>query len=160
VLATIGGSAAGIASVFHRSSGDRSADPVSASAEGLRTAGLESDLHDAVQQTERAAESLWQDLGGMALDSCSTGDQVVSLARRYTSTLPAASEMFVADMARSSAIAHSCAQYPGFGQKARERFAALATHLDRMSAMWQERRWLFERSKNNALDYLVRVDHP
>ena len=157
ILGYVGGAAAGIAGVLHRSSG--SPDPRSDSIERIRTVGLESELYDSVQQTERTASSLWQDLGGMALDSCGTDAQMVSLSRRYSNALPVASELF-SGMARSSALAQSCARHPGYDKQARERFGALATRLDEVGGLWQERRWLFERSRTNALDYLVLIDHP
>jgi hypothetical protein len=157
VLAYVGGSAAGISGI-HRM---RASPPgaASESVERIRMVGLESDLHDAVAETERGAESLWQDLRGMALDSCATRDQIVSLARRYANSLPAA-EVLDSGVARTAAIARSCAQSPGLDPEGRERLTALATHLDETRELWQERRWLFERSRRNALDYLVATDHP
>lgn len=156
-LAWIGGSAAAIGGIFRRSRAPT--EPASDSAERIRAVGLESDLHEAVQQNERAADALWRDLREMALDSCATTDQVVTLARHYANALPA-SEALRSGIARSSALARACAQYPGFDRRARNRFEELASHFAGISDLWQERRWLFERSSRNALDYLVLVDHP
>lgn len=155
-LAYVGSSLAGIGGLFHRSKPDPS-EP-SGSVARFRTVGLESELHDSVQQTEGAAESLWQDLRGMVLDSCTTADQIGSLARRYANLLPAATEVLHSGVARSAALAHSCSQHPGFDAKSRQRLGLLASRLDAVRELWQERQWLFERSRRNALDYLILVD--
>ena len=63
-------------------------------------------------------------------------------------------------VARTAAIARSCAECPGFATASRERCDALASHLGAVAELWHERRWLIERSKQNALDYLVLADRP
>jgi hypothetical protein len=156
VVTYVGASAAGITGVFQRSKGP----PPSESVDGIQMVGLTSDLRDAIEENERAAALLWEELRSMTLDSCATGDQVVSLARQYTNAIPVATALLDSRVARAAAIARSCAQHRGFDQKTRERFEALGTHLDAMGELWQERRWLFERSKRNALDYLVLLDRP
>jgi hypothetical protein len=160
VLTYVGVSAAGITNVFHGSKGHAPSNQESESIERIEMVGLVSALRDAIQENERAAESLWQELRVMALDSCATGEQVVPLARHYTNAISAASVLFDSRVARSAAIARSCAQHPGFDKEARERFEALGAHLDAVGVLWQERRWLFERSSRNALDYLVLLDRP
>jgi hypothetical protein len=96
----------------------------------------------------------------MALDSCTTDEEVVWLARRYANALQRASAIVDFHVARSLAIARTCAECPGFAVESRERCEALASHLDALGALWQERRWLFERSKRNTLDFLVLADRP
>jgi hypothetical protein len=158
-LAYIGSSVAGIGSVVHRSKSGSTPNANPDSNSRIRTVGLEAELHDAVRQTEGTAESLWQDLRGIALDSCATTDQVVSLARRYANALPAA-ELLGSEMKETSALALTCAEHPGFDQRARARLSALSSHLETIGGLWNERRWLFERSRRNALDFLVLVDRP
>jgi hypothetical protein len=94
----------------------------------------------------------------MALDSCATDEQVVRLARRYANALEGASVLVDHRVARSMAIARLCAECPEFTAESRERCGALASHLDALGAVWQERRWLIERSKRNTLDFLVLAD--
>jgi hypothetical protein len=160
VLTYVGVTAAGITNVFDRSRGHPPSELESKSTDRIEMVGLASDLRDAIQENERTAESLWQELRVMALDSCATGEQVVPLARHYTNAISSASVLFDSRLARSAAIARSCAQHPGFDKKTRERFEALGAHLDAVGVLWQERRWLFERSSRNALDYLVLLDRP
>ena len=156
VLAYVGGSAA----VFNRLMARRPSRPAADPLERMHTLDLETDLRDSVHETERAAELLWVELRGMALDSCATGEQVVWLARRYANALEGTSVIIDSRMARSLAIARSCARWPGFAADSRERCEALASHLEAVGALWQERQWLFERSKRNMLDYLVLADRP
>jgi hypothetical protein len=157
VLAYVGGSAAGIGGVINRLMvRPPAADPL----ERMHTLDLEADLRDSVHETEWTAELLWVELRDMALDSCATGEHVVWLARRYANALVGTSVIIDYRMARSLAIARSCGEWPGFAADSRERCKALASHLDAVSALWQERQWLFERSKRNMLDYLVLADRP
>jgi hypothetical protein len=158
VLAYVGGSAAGIGSVFNRlrAPSPPAADPV----ERVRLVGLETDLRETVYETERAVEPLWAELRIMAVDSCEAREHVVRLARRYAAALQMASVVLDSRVAKSAAIARGCAQYPGFDQEAYERLEALTSHLDAIGESWRERSWLFERSRRNALDYLVLVDRP
>ena len=160
VLAYVGGSAAGVGGIFNWLMARPPSPPATDPIERMHTLDLETDLRDSVHETERAAELLWVELRGMALDSCGTSEQVVRLARRYANALQGASEIVDSRMARSLAIAQSCAEWPGFAEKSRERCGALASHLDAVRALWQERRWLFERSKRTTLDYLVLADRP
>ena len=156
VLAYVGGSAA----VFNRLMARPPPRPAGDSIERMHTLDLETDLRDSVHETERAAELLWVELRGMALDSCATGEQVVWLARRYANALEGTSVIIDSRIANSLTIARSCAHWPGFAADSRERCEALASHLDAVGALWQERQWLFERSKKNMLDYLVLADRP
>lgn len=157
VLAYVGGSAAGIGGVVSRwMAHPQARDPL----ERMHTLDLETDLRDSVHEAERAAELLWVELRDMALDSCATGDQVVWLARRYANALEGTSVIIDSRMARSMTIARSCAEWPGFAADSRERCKALASHLEAVGALWQERQWLLERSKRNMLDYLVLADRP
>ena len=157
LLAYVGGSAAGIGGVISRLMvRPPAADPL----ERMHTLELETDLRDSVHETECAAELLWVELRDMALDSCATGEEVVWLARRYANALERTSVIIESRVARSLAIAWSCAEWPGFTADSRERCKALASHLDAVGALWQERQWLFERSKRNMLDYLVLADRP
>jgi hypothetical protein len=160
VLAYVGGSAAGVGGVLDRWVARSPSRPATDPIEHAHTLDLESDLRDSVHETERAAELLWVELRGMALDSCATGERVVSLARRYANALHGASVLLDSRVARSAAIARSCAHCPGFTAESRERCGALASHLDAVAARWQERGWLVERSKRNALDFLVLADRP
>jgi hypothetical protein len=159
VLSYVGGSAAGIGGVLDRWIAPPTSRP-SANPDGRRTLDLETDLHDSIFETERAAAALWAELRPMALDSCSTEEQVVCLARRYTNALQAAAVLLDQRVARSAALARSCARCPAFVPESRERCRALASHLDVMDASWRERGWSFERSRRNALDYLVLADRP
>lgn len=160
VLAYVGGAAAGIGSVFRR----RGEPPPSRSAmesdERIRMIGLASDLRDAIQDNERDAEALWEELRSMALDSCATRDQTVLLARRYANALSAASVLLDSRLPRSAKIAQSCARHPGFEAETRARFGALATHHAEVGDAWQERQWLFGRSSRNVLEFLALVDRP
>jgi len=155
-LAYVGGSAAAVGGIFRR--------PPSRSAttdiERMRSLSLETELRESVYGTEGAAEMLWVELGDIALDSCATSAEAVWLARRYANALQEVSVIVDFRVARSLSIARSCADYPGFAAESRERCAALASHLEALGAMWQERRWLLERSKKNTLDYLVLADRP
>jgi hypothetical protein len=160
VLGLVGGSAAGVSGVFNRLMAHPPSRPPTQPIERMRTLDLETDLRDSVHETEFAAELLWVELRGMALDSCVTDDQVVWLARRYANALQRTSVIIDSRIVPSLAIARSCAQCPGFAAESRERCGALASHLDAVGALWQERQWLFERSKRNTLDYLVLADHP
>lgn len=160
VLAYVGGSAAVVGGVFNRLIARPPSRPATGTIEGMHTLDLELDLRDSVGETERAAELLWVELRRLALDSCATDEQAVWLARRYANALQGTSVIVDSRVARSLAIARSCAEYPGFAAESRERCGALATHLDALGALWQERRWLFERSKRNTLDYLVLADRP
>jgi hypothetical protein len=160
VLAYAGGSAAVVGGVFNRLTAGPPSRPATDTLERMHALDLETDLCASVAETERAAEWLWVELSGMALDSCATDEQAVWLARRYANALQGASVIVDSRVARSLEIARSCAEYPGFARESRERCEALATHLDALGAVWQERRWLFERSKRNALDFLVVADRP
>jgi hypothetical protein len=160
LLAYVGGSAAAVGGVFDRMMARPPTRPATDAIERMHTLDLETDLRDSVDETERAAESLWVELRGMALDSCATNEQAVWLGRRYANALQEASVIIDSRVARSLGIARSCAEYSGFAAESRERCGALASHLDALGAFWQERRWLFERSKNNTLDYLVLTDRP
>ena len=134
--------------------------PATNTIERMRTLDLETDLCASVDETEHAAVLLWVELRGMALDSCATDEQVVWLARRYANALQGASVIVDSRVARSLAIARSCAECPEFARESRERCEVLASHLDALGSLWQERRWLFERSKRNTLDFLVLADRP
>jgi hypothetical protein len=160
VLAYVGGSAAGVSGVFNRLMAGPPSPPAADTIGRLHTLDLETDLYASVDETERAAVLLWVELRGMTLDSCATDEQVVWLARRYANALQGASVIVDSRVARSLAIARSCAECPGFASESRERCDALASHLDELGALWQERRWLFERSKRNTLDFLVLADRP
>jgi hypothetical protein len=160
VLGYVGGSAAGIAGVFNRLIMGPASRPATDTIERMHTLDLEMGLCASVDETERAAVSLWLELRDMALDSCATDEQVVRLARRYASALQGASVIVDSRVARSLAIARSCAECPAFAGESRERCGALVSHLDELGALWQERRWLFERSKRNTLDFLVLADRP
>ena len=129
--------------------------------EGLHALDLGTDLLDSVHGTERAAELLWVELRSMALDSSATTDeQAVWLARRYANALQATTALLDSRVAASLASARSCAECPGFTAESRDRCGALASHLDALSAQWQERMWLVERGKRNTLDYLILADRP
>jgi hypothetical protein len=160
VLAYVGGSAAGVGGVLDRWVARSPSRPASDPAERIHTLDLETDLRDSVHETERAAELLWVELRAMALDSCATAERVVWLARRYANALQEASVIVDFRVARSAAAARSCAHWPGFTAEARERCGTFASRLDAVGELWQERRWLVERSRNNALDYLVLADRP
>ena len=159
VLAYVGGSAAGVGGVLKLRARPPSG-PATDNVERMYVLGLETDLLDSVHETERAAELLWVELRGMALDSCATDEQVVSLARRFANALQGASVLVDSRVARSLGLARLCAECPGFAAESRERCGALASHLDALGALYRERRWLFERSKRNTLDYLVLADRP
>jgi hypothetical protein len=160
VLGYVGGSAAGVSGLFSRLMAHpppgRATDPT----ERMHTLDLETDLRDSIHETEVAAELLWVELRGMALDSCMTVEQVVWLARRYANALHGTSVIIDSRIATSMAIARSCAQYPEFAAESRDRCGALASHLDAVGALCQKWQWMFERSKRNTLDYLVLADHP
>ncbi len=160
VLAYVGGSAAGVGGVFSTLMPRPPSRPAVDTIERMRALDLETDLHSSIHETEHAAELLWRELRGMALDSCATDEQVVWLARRYANALQEASVIVDSHVARSLAIARSCAEYPGFAMESRERCAALASRLDALDVLWQERRWMIERSKKNTLDFLVLADRP
>jgi hypothetical protein len=160
VLGLVGGSAAGVSGVFNRLTARPPSRPEMDPIERLHTLDLETDLRDSVHETEIAAELLWVELRGIALDSCATQEQAVWLARRYANALQGTSVIIDSRMVASLAFARSCAQCPRFAAESRERCGALASHLDAVSALWQERRWLIELSKRNTLDYLVLADHP
>jgi hypothetical protein len=160
VLGLVGGSAAGVSGVFNRLTSGPSSRPATDPIERLHTLDLETDLRDSVHETEIAAELLWAELRGMALDTCATEEQVVGLARRYANALQETSVIIDSRMVASRAIARSCAQCPRFAAESRERCGGFASQLDAVGALWQERRWLFERSKRNTLDYLVLADRP
>jgi len=160
VLAYVGGSAAGVGAVLSRLTAVPPSRPATDTIERMHMLDLAADLYASVDETEHAALLLWAELRGLALDSCATDEQAVWLARRYVNALEGASLIIDSRIARSSAIARSCAACPGFARESRERCAALASHLDAMGALWQERRWLFERSKRNTLDFLVLADRP
>jgi hypothetical protein len=160
VLAYVGASAAGVGGVFKRLTAGPPSPPATDIFERMHTLDLGTDLCASVNETEHAAALLWVELRDMALDSCATDEQVVWLARRYANALQGASVIVDSRVARSLAIARSCAEHPGFTGESRERCAALASHLDALGALWQERGWLFERSKRNALDFLALADRP
>jgi hypothetical protein len=160
VLTYVGGSAAGVAGVFNRLLAGPPNRPATDTTERMHTLDLETDLYASVDETEHAAMPLWVELRGMALDSCATDQQAVWLARRYVNALEGASVIVDARAARSAAIARSCAACPGFAGESRARCEALASHLDALGALWQERGWLLERSKRNTLDFLVLADRP
>ena len=158
VLAYVGGSAAGVGGVLNRwaSRPQQEMEPF----ERSRALDLETDLRYSIDETEHAAEWLWADLRRMALDSCETDPQVVELARRYANALQQTSVIVDSRVARSRSAARSCAEWRGFAPESRERCEALASHLDRVAAQWQEVRWLIERSKRNTFDFLVLADRP
>lgn len=158
VLAYVGGSAAAVGGVLTRWMAREPSRPATDTFERMRALGLETDLRVSVDETERAAEFLWEELRGMDLDSCATDRQRVRLARRYASALEQVSVLTDSRVSRSLSIARLCAAYPGFAGESRERSEALASHLEALDALWQQWRWLFERSKRNTLDYLVLVD--
>ena len=160
VLAYVGGSTAGVGGVLNVFMARPPSRPATDSIERMHALALEADLLDSVQGTERAAELLWVDLRSMALDSCATDEQVVWLARRFANALQEVSVFVDSRMARSLAIARSCAECPGFAAESRERCGTFAAHLDALGALWQERRWMFERSKRSTLDYLILADRP
>jgi hypothetical protein len=160
VLAYVGGSAAGVGGVFSRLATGSSSRPAMDTTERMHTLDLEADLYASVDETEHAALLLWAELRGLALDSCATDEQAVWLARRYVNALEVASTIVDSRIARSSAIARSCGERPGFAGESRERCEVLASHLDALGALWQERRWLLERSKRNTLDFLALADRP
>lgn len=160
VLGYVGGAAGGVSGVFNRLMARPASRPATDPIERMQTLDLETDLRDSIHETEFAAELLWVELRGMALDSCATDEQAVWLARRYANALQGTSVIIDTRMATSLAIALSCAQHPGFAAESRERCGALASHLDAVGELWQKRRWLFERSKRNTLDYLVLADRP
>jgi hypothetical protein len=158
VLGYVGGSAAAVGGVLTRWMAREPSRSATETIERMRALGLETDLRVSVEETERAAEFLWEELRGMALDSCATDRQRVRLARRYAGALEEVTVIVDSRVSRSRANARSCAEYPGFAAESRERCEALASHLDALDALWQQWRWLFERSKRNTLDYLVLVD--
>jgi hypothetical protein len=160
VLGYVGASAAAVGGVFSRLTGRPTSRPATDDIVRMYTLDLETDLRESINETERAVESLWVELRGMALDSCATDEQVVWLARRYANALQTASVIVDSRVARSRSIAESCAECPGFTADSRERCGALASHLDALGALWQERQWLVERSKRNTLDYLILADRP
>jgi len=160
VLGYVGGAAAGVGGVFNRLVAAPASRPTTDAIERMHTLDLETNLCASVDETERAAVSLWVELRSMALDSCATAEQVVWLARRYANALQGASVIVDSRVARSLGVARSCAECPGFASESRDRCGALASHLDTLGALWQERRWLFERSKRNTLDFLVLADRP
>lgn len=160
VLAILGGSAAGVSGVFSHVMTGGPSRPATDTIARMHTLDLETNLCASVDETERAAASLWVDLHGMAADSCATEEQVVRLARRFANALQGASVIVDSRVARSLAIARSCAECPGFAMESRERCDALVSHLDALGALWQERRCLFERAKRNTLDFLVLADRP
>jgi hypothetical protein len=160
VLAYVGGSAAGVGGVLKALMTRPPSRPATDSIERMQTLNLETGLRETLYETERAAELLWEEVRGMALDSCATDEQVVWLARRYVNALQRVSVIVDSQVARSLAIARSCAECPGFVAESRERCGTLASHLDTLGELWQERRWLVERSKRNTLDYLALADRP
>ena len=160
VLAYVGGGAAAIGGILHRSKEPQNAHLAMDSNEHIRMVGLASDLRDAIQESEREAETLWRELRDIALDSCATRHQTFLLARRYTNALSTASTLLESRVPRSATIALSCAQDPGFEKATRERFGALAANQVEVVDAWKERQWLFGRSKRIVLDYLALVDHP
>jgi len=160
VLAYVGGSAAGVSGVFDRWLARSTPHSPADSIERTHLLDLESNLCDSVHDTEVAVESLWIELRSMARDSCTTSEQVVWLARRYANVLHESSVIIDSRVVRSLSIARSCAECPGLAPESRERCGALASQLDAAVALWQERRWLIERSEKNALDYLVLADRP
>jgi hypothetical protein len=159
-LAYAGGAAAGVGGVFDRLTASPPTTPETDDATRMIAIDLETELRESVHETERTAEWLWLELRGMALDSCATDAQVTWLARRYTSALHEASMIVDLRVVRSAAIARSAAECPGFATESRRRCDVLASHLDAVAELWHERRWLIERSKQNALDYLVLADRP
>lgn len=159
-LAYVGGSAAAARGVFNALRPRSPSRPATDTIRGVHTLDLESDLRLAVDETERSAELLWVELRALALDSCATDEHVVWLARRYVNALEETSALVDSRVAGSLAKARSCAECPGFTAESRERCGTLASHLDALSALWRERRWLFERAKKNTLDYLVLADRP
>lgn len=160
VLAFVGASAAGVGGVFNRLLAGQPSRPATDAFARMRTLDLETNLCASIDETERAAASLWVELRGIAVDSCATDAQVVRFARRYANALLGATVIVDSRIARSSAIARSCAECPGFAMESRERCEALASHLDALAALWQERRWLFERSSRSTFDFLVLADRP
>ena len=155
----VGGSAAGVSGVVNRWMARPR--PERATVDPGHTSDLAADLRTTVRETELAAALQWEDLSGMGLDSSATiGPQVVVLARRYVNALEATSTIIDSRLVTSLAIARSCAQDPELAAESRDRSAALASHLDAVCVSWQNRRWLFERSKTNTLDYLVLADRP
>ena len=84
----------------------------------------------------------------------------MQVARRYASALHEASMIVDLRVSRSAAIARACVECPGFEARSHERCEALASHLNAVTELWHERRWLLERSKQNALDYLTLADRP
>ena len=160
VLAYVGGSAAGVRDVFERWLAHPTPRPAADPMDGTHLLDLETDLRDSVHDTEVAAELLWVELRSMALESCATSEQTVWLARRYANVLQEASIIIDSRLVRSLRIARSCAECSEFAVESRQRCGALASQLEVATALWQERRWLIERSKKNALDYLVLADRP
>ena len=160
MLGYVGGAAAGVSGVFNRLMARPPSQPATDPIERIHTLDLETDLSDSIHETELAAELLWVELRLMVLDSRATNEQVVWLARRYANALQGTSVIIDTRMVTSLTIARSCAQDPGFATESRDRCGTLASHLDTVGALWQERRWLFERSKRNTLDYLVLADRP
>lgn len=159
VLAYVGGSAAGVSGVFDRWLARPTPRPTDA-IERTHLLDLEMDLHDSVHDTEVAAELLWVELRSMALDSCATSAQVVRLARRYANALQESSVIVDSRVVRSLGLAQSCKECPGLAAESRVRCETLASQLDAVVALWREWHWLIERSKRNALDYLVLADRP
>jgi len=160
VLGSIGGSAAGVAGVFSAWTARSRPQPEVETIARMRALGLETDLRVSIRETEHAAEPLWLEVHGMALDTCAASPLVVGLARRYANALEAAAAIVDHQVARTLAVARSCSEYPEFTGESRERCGALASHLEVLVAMWQERSWLLERSKRNTLDFLVLADRP
>ena len=160
VLAYVAGSTAGVGGVMTALTPRPPPQPSMDNSERIRAFDLGTDLLDSVNGTERAAELLWVELRSMALDSAATDEQVVWLARRYANALQGASTLVDSRVATSLAIARSCAECPGFVAESRDRCGALASHLDAVGALWQERVWLLERAKRNTLDYLILADRP
>jgi hypothetical protein len=160
VLGYVGGSAAGIAGASSAWNARPPSRPEREPIASLQALGLETDLRVSIRETEHAAEPLWIELRGMALDSTMADERLVEYARRYVNALQAAAGIVDHHVARNLAIARSCAECPEFATESRALCGALASHLDSLVAMWQERSWLLERSKRNTLDFLVLADHP
>ena len=160
VLGYVGGSAATVSGVVNRLMARPPSESGADAIDQVHTLDLASKLRDSVHETELAAELAWRELRGIALDSCATDAQAVSLARRYANACERASVIINSRMAASLAIARSCARHPGFAAESRERCETLASHLDAVGAVWQKRQWLLERSKRNTLDYLALADRP
>jgi hypothetical protein len=160
VLAFVAGSTAGMGGVMTALTARPPPQSIMDNSERMRAFDLGTDLIDSVHGTERAAELLWVELRSMALDSSATDEQVVWLARRYANALQGTSVLVDSRVATTLAIVRSCAECPGFVAESRDRCGALASHLDAVGALWQDRAWLLERAKRNTLDYLILTDRP